>query len=110
MNNYVCPLYDGNYIMPGSTDCGDVSWCAPFVWMNLATAPDGVPGHSWQNVSASGHSIGLKGAVNAAKVMAGTVIDMLENPGLLADAKAEFKQRTSCGYSCPIPEGLVAKA
>ena len=37
-------------------------------------------------------------------------IDLLEQPALLEAAKAEFRQRTAGGYTCPIPPAAVPAA
>src|SRR5690606_28103148 len=63
----------------GSTDVGDVSWRVPTGGLRTACFAAGSPGHSWQNVAAIGSSIGEKGTIYAAKVLAVTAIDLLEN-------------------------------
>lgn len=43
----------------------------------------------------------------AGKVMAGTVIDMMEKPELIEEAKKELRRRVGAeGYIPPIPEGI----
>jgi aminobenzoyl-glutamate utilization protein B len=81
--------------MIGSTDVGDVSWVVPTVEVWGATHAIGTPAHSWQQVAQGKAPAAHKGMVWAAKVMASTAIDMLENPKLLADAKAELAERTA---------------
>lgn len=52
-------------------------------------------------------SIAHKGMQFAGKVMAGTVIDMLEKPELIEEAKKELRRRVGAeGYIPPIPEGI----
>jgi aminobenzoyl-glutamate utilization protein B len=53
----------------------------------------GTPAHSWQAVAAGGTSIGLKGMMVAAKTLAGTAIDLMQDPQTIARAKAEFEER-----------------
>ena len=103
MNEFLMPLYQGETFTPGSTDVGDVSWLTPTVQLHVAVFPNGAPGHSWQNVSIGRTSIAHKGLVHAGKVMALTVIDLLERPELLAQARAEFETATAGGYTCPTP-------
>ncbi|MEX2356176.1 MAG: M20 family metallopeptidase [Thermaerobacterales bacterium] len=79
----------------GSTDVGDVSYSVPTAQINTATSPLGTPGHSWQNVVASGSSIGQQGMVLAAQVLAATVCDVMTRPELLAKAKEEFASATA---------------
>ena len=39
--------------------------------------------------------------------MASTAIDLFENPEVLAEAKAEFLERTKSGFVSPIEDGAV---
>lgn len=78
---------------PASTDVGDISWLVPTAGLGTATAVPGTPGHSWQNVACSGMSIGFKGMINAAKVMAMTGVDLIMNPVLITKAKEEFEAK-----------------
>ena len=107
MNGFLLPLYQGDAFQPGSTDVGDVSWQCPTAQIHVATWPNGCPGHSWQNVSCGRTDIGHKGAVHAGKVLAAAAIDLLTDPALLEEAKAEFRRRTAAGYTCPIPADAV---
>ena len=67
------------------------------------------PGHSWQNVAAIGSTIGEKGIVYAAKVLALTTIDLLENPQQIAAAEEDFKLRMKDrSYFSFIPKGQSA--
>ena len=108
LNNFVYPFYSGNEFTPGSTDVGDVSWLTPTVQFNAVTWPAGSPGHSWQNVSCGRTSIGDKGVIYAAKVLAGSAADLFSDTSLLTAAKAEFAERTKEEqYLCPIEEDAV---
>ena len=107
MNDFLCPLYQGEAFTAGSTDVGDVSWLTPTAQIHVAAWPNGCPGHSWQNVSCDGTSIGKKAAVCAAKVLAASAVDLFEDSRLLAQARAEFEKNTRSGYVCPIPAGAV---
>ena len=101
------PLYHSEVTLPGSTDVGDVSWQPPTLSINTATWTSGIPGHSWQVVSMGKSTIAKKGMNLAAKVMAATAIDLFEDPELLAEAKAEFLERTKAGFVSPIEDGAV---
>lgn len=78
---------------PASTDVGDISWLVPTVGLGTATWVPGTSAHSWQAVAANGMSIGMKGMINAAKVMAMTGIDLFMNPSLLTKAREEFDNK-----------------
>lgn len=82
----------------GSTDVADVSWVTPTVGLSTATFVPGSAGHSWQNVAAGGMTIGLKGAALAAKTLSITGAELFSNPELIAQAKAELKQRQGEGF------------
>ena len=107
LNNFVMPYYPGNYFSPGSTDVGDVSWLTPTAQFTAVTWPSGSPGHSWQNVSAGKTSLAHKGLLYAAKVLAGTVCDLMEQPALLQQAKEEFAVTAAEGYDCPIGPEVI---
>lgn len=107
MNDFLLPLYQGEAFRPGSTDVGDVSWQCPTAQIQVAAWPNGCPGHSWQNVSCDRTEIGHKAAVHAGKVLAAAAVDLLTDPALLAEARAEFQKRAETGYVCPIPADAV---
>ncbi len=83
----------------GSTDVADVSWVTPTVGLGTATFVPGSAGHSWQNVAAAGSSIGVKGAVNAAKTLALTGADLFSNPDIIKKAKAELDARRGANFA-----------
>ena len=109
INNFVAPLYTGDCFSPGSTDVGDVSWQTPTAQVYTACFTSGAPGHSWQNVSVGKTSIGHKGLILAGKVIAAAAVELFECPEKIAEAKAEFEERTKGGYVSPIPDGEYAK-
>lgn len=93
-----------NMILPGSTDVGDVSWVVPTSQIGTTCVALGTPGHSWQEVIQSVMSIGHKGMLFAAKVMALATLEFLENTELIDKAKMELDQRLDSNkYECPIP-------
>ena len=63
---------------------------------------------SLRNVALLGHggcgktSIAHKGLLLAAKVLAATTADLMENPQILQQAGQEFAIATAQGYDCPI--------
>ena len=77
----------------GSTDVGDVSWVVPTTGFTTACWVPGTPGHSWQAVAAGGTDIGRQGMQLAAKVLAASAWDLLEDPRLVAGAKKEHLRR-----------------
>ncbi len=104
LNDFLLPYYSGEDFTPGSTDVGDVSRLTPTGQFTALCFPAGAPGHSWQNVSCGGSSIGDKGMLWAAQVLCGAAADLFADPSLLESARAEFSLRTQDrGYVCPIP-------
>jgi len=102
--DYVLQREQKGVPMIGSTDLGDVSWVVPTVQARVATHAIGSPGHSWQITAQGKMPAAHKGMVYAAKVMAGTALDVLQNEKILNDAKADHKARTAkTPYTCPIP-------
>ena len=102
------PDWEHTDILPGSTDVSDVSYITPTGTIVTATAPLGTPGHSWQQVAASGSDIGFKGAIFAAKALALSTLDLFTKPDLLQAARAEFQQSTGGKpYVSPLPEGTL---
>ena len=109
INNFYAPLYSGDAFSPGSTDVGDVSWQTPTAQIYTAAFTSGAPGHSWQNVSLAKSSVGYKGMLLAAEVIAKTAVELFETPELLEKARAEFSEAAKSGYVSPIPDGEVIK-
>jgi aminobenzoyl-glutamate utilization protein B len=90
----------------GSTDVGDVSWQVPTGGLRTTCMPSGSPGHSWQNVASTGSTIGEKGLIYAAQVLACTALDLLEQPELVSAAHADWeKQMEGRKYTSLIPAG-----
>lgn len=83
-------LIDGS--MFTCTDAADVSWVTPSVLFKWSTLPIGTPGHSWNTTAQGKSAVAYKGMHSAAKVMANTVLDLIENPNLVDKAKAEFEE------------------
>ncbi len=100
----VQPIATG--VFYGSTDVGDVSWSIPTSELNVATLAPGVRLHSWQSTACTGSTIGRKGMMVAAKTLALSALDLLEDPKLIEAAKADFdRRRAGNTYRSPIPEG-----
>jgi aminobenzoyl-glutamate utilization protein B len=82
----------------GSTDVADVSWQTPTCDVEAATWVPGTPAHSWQATAAGGTSIGVKGMLIAAKTLAMTALDLLNDPTLLQAARAEWEASRGPGF------------
>ena len=108
------PLLGGNYapldegkVFTGSTDVGDLSWKTPVSMLTTACWTLAAVGHSWGVVATSGMSIGHKGMMHAAKVMALTAMDLYTNPEHIQRAQVEFqKELKAHPYVNPIPANV----
>ena len=90
----------------GSTDVGDVSWNVANINLGVTTAPKDTPWHSWAVVACGGMSIGHKGMTYASKAMGMTMLDLFENPDLVKEVKAEYKERKGDAvYEAIVPPG-----
>ena len=99
------PLDDGvKPVSGGSTDVAEVSRIVPTVGFSVASAPEGVPWHSWATSAAHGTPAARKSANIAAKVIALMGMDMLTNDELLAAAKSAFEEAMDGQeYVSPVP-------
>ena len=95
--------YDAGDVGMGSTEVGDVSWITPTAQFRAATWAVGTPPHTWQAVAANG-DFGRKGMVYAAKVLAGTTCDLLDDADLREEARAAWERdRGDRRYETPLP-------
>ncbi|MEM7334136.1 MAG: amidohydrolase, partial [Chloroflexota bacterium] len=105
----VLPTKDESFILSGSTDVGDLSWIAPLSMLNTTCWPLNAPAHSWGVVATGGMSIGHKGMLYAAKVMAASAVALYQQPEMLQEVRAEFEsQIDQTPYQNPLPDECVA--
>lgn len=90
-----------------SSDVGDVAHIVPTAFFTTACSSIGAPGHSWQVTACSAHSIGQKGMLYGARILAKAALNLLTEPEILERAGTEFN-KTIKGrpYKCPVPEGM----
>ena len=81
----------------GSDDIGDVSWNVSTVRMSYPSNVVGRTGHHWSSAMAMATPIARKGATAGAKVMAATMLDLLQNPTLVEDAWRYFREEQTAG-------------
>ena len=107
LNELLLPPLGKGKVMPGSTDVADVSWVTPLGEFNTACHVMGSPGHSWQNTATSGMSIGHKGMIMAAKVLALAAIEFMNDPERVEKSRLEFEEMIKDKpYKSPFPKGL----
>lgn len=81
----------------GSDDIGDVSWSVPTITLRFPSNVDGLQFHHWSSGMAMATPIAHKGATAGAKVIATTMIDLLQQPELVDDAWRYFRDEQSAG-------------
>ena len=91
----------------GSSDVGDVSWVCPTAQIHTACIARGTPGHSWQTTAQGKSSYAHAMTRYAAKIMAAGAVELMTNPELMEQAKAEHRKRVGPdGYVPPIPKDV----
>lgn len=88
----VPPFRPHNGLHRASTDVGDVSWIVPTVQYRSAVWAVGTKAHSWQAVAQGLCGYANKGTLNAGKIMAATGLELLQNPHIIDEAKAELQE------------------
>lgn len=77
----------------GSTDFGNVSHVVPSLEINVGIVPQGTPGHSIEFAKAAGSEGGHRGLILGIKLLALTGLDLVLNPKLIEEARAELSER-----------------
>ena len=103
LHDGVMPLPDPGTLFPGSTDVGDVSWCAPLSQCFVASHVCGTPLHSWQLVAQGKSAIAHRSMRRAAQALASAGARLFCDEALLAAVVAEHRASLSRqAYLCPI--------
>jgi aminobenzoyl-glutamate utilization protein B len=76
----------------GSDDIGDISWNLPTIVLGYPSNIPGTPGHNWADAIAMATPIAHKGVIAGAKTLGTTLIDMITDPKIIADAWTYFKE------------------
>ena len=81
----------------GSDDIGDVSWNVPTVTLRFPSNIDGATFHHWSSGIAMATPIAHKGATAGAKVVAATMLDLIQDDSLVEDAWTYFRDEQTAG-------------
>jgi len=101
--DFVVPLERQSEGGEGSTDVGDVSWAVPTVQARVATCAVGTPFHTWQLTAQGKAPAAHKGMTHAAKIIAGTAVDLFEDSEVLQRAIETHRTKLEKEpYDCPI--------
>jgi aminobenzoyl-glutamate utilization protein B len=76
----------------GSDDIGDVSWVVPTITLRYPSNVEGLTAHHWSSAMPMATPIAHKGATAGAKVIATTLLDLLQKPALREDAWRYFRE------------------
>lgn len=106
----VGPLAKVDALMPGSTDVGDVSQIVPTGQVVCACTALGTGPHTWQFAAQASSSIGHKGMLAAARVLALACIEAFLDPGIAERARTELRESEIGAYVCPIPAEVLPGA
>lgn len=79
--------------LSASSDSGDVSHVMPMCVLSTSCWPAGVAPHTWQATAAAGCSLGEKGALSAAQVIAGIAYDLYHKPEAREAILKEFNEK-----------------
>ncbi|MBG6147061.1 aminobenzoyl-glutamate utilization protein B [Labrenzia sp. EL_142] len=105
--DFVVPLERQSEGGEGSTDVGDVSWAVPTVQARVATCAVGTPFHTWQLTAQGKAPAAHKGMTHAAKIIAGTAVDLFEDSEVLQRAIETHRSRLEKEpYDCPISKNV----
>lgn len=85
-------LYQANPLT-ASSDSGDVSHVMPMCVISTSCWPAGVAPHTWQAAAAAGSSLGERGALSAAQIIAGIAYDLYNDPGKREAVLREFNEK-----------------
>ncbi len=95
---------------PGiSTDFGDVSWQVPGIHAYCSIGGSDLVAHTPAFAAAAGSAPGHRAVIMSAKAMAATAVDILTDPDLEGQMKAEFVQYRKENFLCVpgIPPGFL---
>ena len=81
----------------GSDDIGDVSWNVPTVTLRFPSNIEGRTGHHWSSAIAMATPVAHKGATAGAKVVAATMLDLIQQESLVEDAWTYFRDEQTAG-------------
>ncbi|WP_211229451.1 amidohydrolase [Nakamurella lactea] len=108
MNSTIFPLTPPNptFLGGASSDTADVSWQTPKISCVTPTWPPGTPNHNWAATATAATNIAHQALLSASRYLAGTAIDLITQPTVLAAIRQEFHDRTAgITWNSLIPDG-----
>jgi len=89
----------------GSTDVGNVSQVVPLARMYYSTTIQGASGHTWQQATIVGTTIGTKAVMNVARIQYLSALDLYTNPAILKAAWDEYYKQRGHDYKFKALQG-----
>ncbi len=94
----------GDMTTGASTDVGDISYLTPVGIFGWPTLPLGVSLHTWPVTACGGMSIGDKGSLSTARILAGAGFDLMTDPALRKAAKDDLiRRKGKTVFVSPLP-------
>ena len=81
----------------GSTDMGDISQILPAIHAYFAIVPDSIANHTVEFATAAASPAGDAAVLDGAATLAMTAAELLADPSLVAQAKADFGRQLAAG-------------
>ncbi len=107
IHNMVIPELPVTITPSSSTDVGDVSWVCPTSQAQICTMCANTGSHTWQRTAQGKSALAHKGMLYAGRVLAGTAIDLLTQPELVAAARDEWEKQLHGRVYQPMPDEVV---
>lgn len=108
LDERIIGLYDEGGFAYNAADMGDIMQLVPSTMFGTVCYNQRADLHSWQVAACTGHSIGQKGMLYAAKVLATTAMKLFAQPTRIEAAKEELKENLhGATYKCPIPDDVM---
>lgn len=103
------PLDFKRRTMTITSDVGDLSYAAPTIQLNMATAALGTSLHTWQMTAQGLTPYAKKATAKAIQVLALTAIKAMNNPEILKEAKEELVAFRGEKYQTPLKDDIVIR-
>lgn len=84
------PMLGPTVQLPSGNDCGDISWVVPMTRISFPSNIPNIGYHHWAAGVVLATSIAHKGAVAGTKALAASVVEFLQDPELVVEAKRTF--------------------
>lgn len=92
----------------GLCDTSEFSWNAPYAAAWICMAPQGIGWHNWGITKCAGDTMGKKALDSAAGAISMTCVDIMCDPEMVAEARAEWEERMGDRkYECLLEDSMM---